>query len=297
METVLYILDLISHAFLHAAEHTLPLLPFLFLTYLLMEFLEHKGGDKAERLIKKAGNAGPLVGGILGALPQCGFAAAAASLYAARILSLGTLYAVFLSSSDEMLAVMLASGVSPLRILKILGVKVAVGILLGFLTDLFLRFVLRRPLITEADTDLCEAEGCHCEDGIFRSALYHTLKVFLFVILVSFSLNILIELLGEDTLAAFLSALPFVGPLVAALVGLIPNCAASVVITQLYLTGTISAGTMLAGLLTGSGVGILILYRTNKSLRENLVFTAVLYTFGAVAGILLDLLNIGALLL
>lgn len=297
METVLYILDLISHAFLHAVEHSLPLLPFLLLTYLLMELLEHKGGDRAQRMIQRAGNAGPLVGGLLGALPQCGFAAAAASLYAARILSLGTLYAVFLSSSDEMLAVMLASGVSPLRILKILGVKVAVGILLGFLTDLFLRFVLRRPLITEADTDLCEAEGCHCENGIFRSALFHTLKVFLFVILASFSLNVIIELVGEATLAAFLSAVPFIGPIVAALVGLIPNCAASVVITELYLSEAISAGTMLAGLLTGSGVGILILYRTNKNLRENLIFTAVLYVFGAATGILLDLCNVGALLL
>ena len=297
METVLYILDLISHAFLHAAEHSLPLLPFLLLTYLLMELLEHKGGDKAERLIRKAGNAGPLAGGLLGALPQCGFAAAAASLYAARILSVGTLYAVFLSSSDEMLAVMLAQGISPIRILKILGVKVLVGIILGFLTDLFLRLVLRRPLIAEADTDLCEAEGCHCENGIFRSALYHTLKVFLFVILVSFSLNIVIELVGEDSLAAFLSTVPFLGPLVCALVGLIPNCAASVVITQLYLTETISAGTMLAGLLTGSGVGILILFRTNKRLRENLVFTAVLYLFGALTGILLDLCHIGAFLL
>jgi len=297
METVLYILDLISHAFLHAVEHSLPLLPFLLLTYLLMELLEHKGGDRAQRMIRRAGNAGPLVGGLLGALPQCGFAAAAASLYAARILSLGTLYAVFLSSSDEMLAVMLASGVSPLRILKILGVKVAVGIVLGFLTDLFLRFVLRRPLITEADTDLCEAEGCHCENGIFRSALFHTLKVFLFVILASFSLNVIIELVGEATLAAFLSAVPFIGPIVAALVGLIPNCAASVVITELYLSEAISAGTMLAGLLTGSGVGILILYRTNKNLSENLIFTAVLYAFGAATGILLDLCNIGALLL
>ena len=297
METLLYILDLISHAFLHSLEHSLPLLPFLFLTYLLMEFLEHKGGDKAERFIKNAGNAGPLVGGLLGALPQCGFAASAASLYAARILSLGTLYAVFLSSSDEMLAVMLASGISPLRILKILAVKVAVGILLGFVTDLFLRFVLHRPLITESEADLCEAEGCHCENGIFRSALHHTLKVFLFVILISFSLNIVIDLVGEDTLATFLADLSFIGPLLAALVGLIPNCAASVVITELYLSGTVSAGTMLAGLLTGSGVGILILYRTNKNLRENLIFTAVLYAFGALTGILLDLCNVGALLL
>lgn len=294
METLLYILEIISHSLLHAVEDSVPLLLFLFLAYLLMEFLEHKGGERAEGLIRRAGNAGPLVGGLLGAVPQCGFAAAASEFYAARVLSLGTLYAVFLSSSDEMLAVMIANGTSLPTMLKILGTKAALGIVLGFLTDLFLRFVLKKPVITATENDLCEAEGCHCENGILRSALYHTVKVFLFIVLVSFGLNIVIELIGEETLGSFLSDLPIVGPLVSAVLGLIPNCAVSVVLTQLYLEGTITAGSMLAGLLTGSGVGILVLFRSNKNLRENLIITAVLFAFGASIGILGDLLNIGA---
>lgn len=297
METILYILEIILHSFVHAVKDSAPLILFLFLAYLLMELLEHKGGARAEGLIRRAGNAGPLVGALLGAVPQCGFAAAASGFYAARILSLGTLYAVFLSSSDEMLAVMIASGTAIPTILKILATKVVLGIILGFSTDLFLRFVLKRPILTATENDICETEGCHCENGIFRSAFYHTLKVFLFIILVSFGLNIVIELVGEDVIGSFLSSIPVVGPLVSALVGLIPNCASSVILTQLYLEGTITAGSMLAGLLAGSGVGILVLFRSNKNLRENLVITAVLFAFGATAGILGDLLNIGAFFL
>lgn len=272
------------------------LLPFLFLTYLLMEFLEHRAGEKMEHAIRRAGRVGPLFGGLLGVVPQCGFSAAASGLYAGRVISLGTLIAVYLSTSDEMLPVLIAEGAQATVILKLLGIKLLIGIAAGFAVDLSLRLLVKKKTEDEHIHELCEREGCHCEDGILRSALHHTLYVGLFLLLVTLLLNAAIFFLGEARLAAVFSTVPVLGHLLSALVGLIPNCASSVLITKLYLEGVLSAGCMLSGLLVGTGVGLLVLFRVSRKKRDGFYVLVLLFLIGAVSGMLLDLFGIGNIL-
>ncbi len=283
-----------SHIILHALKHSaldaIKLLPFLFLTYLIMEILEHSSGDRATRLISRSGKVGPAVGAILGALPQCGFSASGASLYSGRVITLGTLFAIFLSTSDEMIPVMISSGAEITTLLIILAVKVIIGMAVGFAADA----VFRRD---EVKIDhICEEEGCHCEEGPLRSALHHSLGVFVFVFAIGFALELVIALVGENTIASLLASIPIVSGLISAAVGLIPNCASSVIITELYLKGILSAGAMMSGLLTGAGVGTLVLFRTNKSIKENLLIILALWAVGAVLGTLLDMVGFGAIL-
>ena len=283
----------ILHVALHALWESALILPFLFVTYRLMELLEHKAGERVENAIKKAGKVGPLVGGALGLVPQCGFSALAAGFYAGRVVSVGTLLAVFLATSDEMLAVFLGARVGVGKILTVMGLKLVIAVLVGFLADLFLR---RREKELHVE-GLCEEEGCRCdESGVWRSALYHTLHVFLFVLLFELLLGFAMELAGESLLTSVLGGVPVLGQLIAALVGLVPNCAASVAIATLYARGVISAGAMLAGLLTSAGAGLLVLLRTNKNRRENLVIVGVLVFVGVLFGVLLDLTGLSALL-
>ena len=276
----------VLHALLHALIDTLKVTVFLFLTYLVMEFLEHHSGKRSENVIKKAGRLGPLAAGFLGAIPQCGFSAAAAGLYAGRLITRGTLIALFLATSDEMLPIMI-SGVAegkmlPLELLSVLGIKIVGGIIIGFLIDL-----LWEKGNTEHEIEeFCTHEGCNCgHDGIWLSALKHTLKIALFVLISTFAINLIIEFVGEDNLGTLMRNIPVLGELIAALFGLIPNCAASVVITNLYIGGTITAGQMLAGLFTGAGVGVLVLFRTNRNIKENLLLTLILYVSGAALGL------------
>lgn len=283
--------EALLHSIEHAALDTAKLLPFLFLTYLLMEILEQKAGDKAEVAVRRAGKWGPLMGGALGAVPQCGFSAAASSLYAGRVLTVGTLLAVFLSTSDEMVPIMLsgiASGqTNVLALMQILLGKVVLGAVTGFIVDLLWR---RKDTV---DIHLiCKQEHCDCEDGALKSAIKHTLKIALYLVIIGFAINLAIELLGEDTLATWFTDLPVVGVLVAALIGMIPNCAASVAVTQLFLDGVISTGAMMAGLLTGAGVGLLVLFRLNRRPKENLLIMGVLLGSGVLWGLLIDLLGI-----
>lgn len=263
------------------------LLPFLFLTYLAMEYLEHRTGDKAASLIKGAGRFGPVIGGLLGMVPQCGFSAAASSLYAGRVITLGTLISIYLSTSDEMLPVLISEQAPMGIILKILLAKAAIGMAAGLLIDLLLRGkgAAERHHIHE----VCEHEHCHCEKGIFRSALSHTAQVALFILLITFALNLILFLVGEEGLAAVILNRPFAGPMLAGLVGLIPNCAGSVVITQLYLEGIIGVGSAMAGLLTGSGLGLLVLFRVNRNKKENVKILGLLYAIGVLTGIIIEL--------
>lgn len=264
------------------------LLPFLFLTYLAMEYLEHKTGDKAETIVKKAGRFGPVIGGALGIVPQCGFSAAASNLYAGRVISLGTLMAIYLSTSDEMLPILISEQAAPGLIVKILLAKAVIGMAVGMVIDILLR---KRGLEEhEHIHDICEHEHCHCEKGIFRSALSHTAQITFFILLITFALNLLLNFVGEDVLANLILSKPVVGPLLASLVGLIPNCAGSVVITQLYLENVIGIGAAMAGLLTGSGVGLLVLFRVNHNRKENLRILGLLYGIGVLAGVVTDLL-------
>lgn len=264
------------------------LLPFLFLTYIVMEYLEHKTGDKTAALVKKAGKFGPVIGGVLGIVPQCGFSAAASNLYAGRVITLGTLMAIYLSTSDEMLPILISEQAPIGTILKILLGKAAIGIAAGLVIDLLLRGKNKNE--HEHIHDMCEQEHCHCEKGIVRSALSHTLQISLFILVITFALNLILFFVGEDALAGLIQNRRFLGPLLAGLVGLIPNCAGSVVITQLYLEKIIGIGAAFAGLLTGSGVGLLVLFRVNHDRKENLKILGLLYVIGVVAGIVMEFL-------
>lgn len=277
------ILDVIIDSFVDSIK----LLPFLFLTYLVMEYLEHRAGEKMQDIIRRSGKAGPAIGGLLGIFPQCGFSAAASNLYAGGIISLGTLMAVFLSTSDEMLPIMISENAGLSMMAKILAVKVVFAVLAGFGID----FVYRRKEENMQIEHLCERHHCHCERGIWRSALHHTVEIFLYILLISLALNLVISLIGEEALGTLILNRPVAGVLIAGLVGMIPNCAASVIVTKLYLDGVLGAGALIAGLLSGTGVGYLVLLRVNDNRRENFRILLLLYIIGVVAGIIIEFLN------
>ena len=269
---------------------TLKLIPFLFLTYLLMEFIEHKTSDKAEHIIKKAGRFGPVLGGLLGIVPQCGFSASAASLYSGHLISLGTMVAIFLSTSDEMLPIFLSEQVSPSVIGKILGVKAATAIILGLIVDIVIHIAKKDKKEVEIHS-ICEHDHCHCEEGILKSAIHHSAHITAFIFIISLILNFVIYFIGEENLGKLFVDIPVLGCGVASLVGLIPNCAASVVITELFLNGVISTAAMISGLLTGCGIGLLVLFRTNKNFKENLAITLLMYLLGVGAGVIFELIG------
>lgn len=268
------------------------LLPFLFFTYLIMEYLEHMAGEKMQAAIRKSGKGGPVLGSVLGAFPQCGFSAAASNLYAGRIITMGTLISVYLSTSDEMLPILISEKAGITMIFKILGTKIMIGMAAGFAVDIIMNRILKKKKEELRIEHLCEQHHCHCENGILKSALHHTLEIFLYILLISFVLNFLAAAVGEELLAGLMSDRPIIGAVIAGIIGLIPNCAASVVITQLYLEGLLSAGAMMAGLLVGAGVGILVLLRVNDNAKENIRIIALLYGIGVAAGILMELLRI-----
>ncbi len=277
------ILDVIHDTYIDSIR----ILPFLFLAYLAMECLEHWTGGKMQAVVRKSGKAGPAIGGVLGIFPQCGFSAAAANLYAGRIITMGTLIAVFLSTSDEMLPIMISENVAADMIGKLLLIKVLFAVAAGFLVDALFR-KKEEPQIEH----LCERQHCHCERGIWRSALSHTWRIFLYIVAVTLILNFAIALVGEETLAAVVLDKPVLGLFAAALVGMIPNCASSVVLTQLYLSGVLGAGALTAGLLSGSGVGFLVLLRVNENRKENLRIFGLLYVLGVVGGALIQILGV-----
>lgn len=264
---------------------TLKIIPFLFLTYLLMEFIEHKAGERAEGFMKRAGVFAPVVGGALGAVPQCGFSAAAANLYAGRVVSVGTLIAVFLSTSDEMLPILISGRVGGGSIALLVLYKALAGILAGLAVDFVLKLMRREREPINIDA-ICDEDNCHCERGIWYSALHHTLTISLFVLLITWALNALIFFVGEENLGAVMYNKPVIGHIIAAIFGLIPNCAASVALTTLCTEGLITVGTMLSGLFSGAGVGILVLFRVNKRPKENLAIVGVILAFAVVFGLL-----------
>lgn len=275
----------------------LKLLPFLFVTYLIMEYIEHKTGDKTKSIIKKSGKWGPVLGAILGIFPQCGFSAAAANLYAGKVITMGTLIAIFLSTSDEMLPILISEAAPVELILKVLAVKLAIGLIAGIVIDCVGQvFRKKREKKEEEETGeeighMCEHEHCHCEkEGIFKSSIKHTLNIFVFIIIISLIMNIIIHFIGEENISNLILNMPVVGPLIAGIVGLIPNCASSVILTQLYLQNVISIGSMIGGLLVGSGIGMLVLFRVNEDFKENMKILTILYLIGVLSGIIIDLI-------
>ena len=278
---------------LDTALDTLKLIPFLFLTYLLMEFLEHKTSEKTEQSLRRAGRFGPVIGAVLGVVPQCGFSASASGLYSGGVISAGTMIAVFLSTSDEMLPVCLSEKVEGSVIAEILAIKVVTGIVIGFAVDIVLKMTGRGRRDAEIHS-LCENDNCHCEEGsIFKSALRHSAQITLFIFVITLALNTLLHFVSEDSLSHIFSGVPFLGCMASALVGLIPNCAASVVITELFINGVIDTGAMISGLLTGCGIGLLVLFRTNKKhMLDNLLIAAAMYFFGVTVGYVVELMGI-----
>lgn len=273
---------------------TVKLLPFLFLTYLLMEFLEHRSGNATGRLLSRSGRVGPFFGGLLGIVPQCGFSAAAAGLYSGRVITIGTLLSVWLTTSDEMLPILISQRVSGWFLLRLLAVKLIIGVVAGFAVDAVCS-AFRKPEDGGAHIeDICEREHCHCGDHFALSALRHTLRIAGFLLAISFALNTLVHFVGEDRIASLILDRPVIGNLLAAVVGLIPNCAASVILTELYLSGVISVGSMLSGLLVGAGVGLLVLFRNNRPVRDSVRVLVILFAIGLLCGILTDLTPLGA---
>lgn len=285
--------EILIHILTHTLLDTAKLLPFLFLTYLIMEYLEHKSGNLTERLLRGSGKIGPLVGGALGIVPQCGFSAAASGLYAGRIITTGTLIAVYLSTSDEMLPILISEGAPITTVLKILGTKLFIGIVAGFAIDRISVLWRRKHHTDEHEhvhlEDICEREHCNCGDHFLLSALKHTAYVAVFILIVTLALNTLIELVGEETIAGALLDRPVLGNFAAAILGLIPNCASSVILTELYLGGVIPMGAMMSGLLVNSGIALTILFRNNRPVQDSLRILAILFCIGFACGTLIDL--------
>ncbi len=323
-------LHIAEHVLEHSLADTLYLIPFLYLTYVLMEWLEHKTGKKTQVAISKAGAAGPAVGSLLGVVPQCGFSAVSATLYAGRVITLGTLFAVFLSTSDEMLPIFLAGQVPLPTVLAIMATKVGIGIICGFLIDFIIR-LLRKGHEPLRIHELCEQDDCGCTQdcdtckqnpelvyehaddcsygcnhehhshdhshdhgwkSILKSALKHTVQVIVFIFIITIVLNTVLEVVGEDVLTDFMQANPHFSVVISALVGLIPNCAASVVIAELYVEGALGAGAMLSGLLVAAGVGLLVLVRTNRHWKQNVAIIVLLFAIGIISGVIVNLTGI-----
>lgn len=281
-------LELLLDIFTDALLDSLKMLPFLFGAYLLMEWLEHRSGEGMEKLLAGARRLGPVTGALLGCVPQCGFSVAAANLYAGRVITMGTLAAVFLSTSDEAVPLLLGAPEKAGVLLPLLALKVLVGALAGMLIDRAARGKVSAH--REGIHDLCR--HCHCEEGnILPAALRHTGSIFLFVLLVNLALGGGVALLGEEKLSALLLSESFLQPAAAALLGLIPNCAASVLLTRLYLAGAVDFASLAAGLLPASGVGLMVLFRANPRPRENLLILALTWGTGAAVGLFLRLLG------
>ena len=271
---------------------SIKLIPFLFIAYLIMEYIEHKTSQKYRETIKKSGKFGPLIGSFLGIFPQCGFSVVATNFYAGRVITLGTLISVYLTTSDEMIPIMISEAVPLWTILKILFVKLVIGIVAGFVIDFVLRLINKNKKIEEENiVDLCEHDHCHCEKGILKSSIHHTLSIFVFILIVTFIINTAIYFIGEENISNILLNKPIFGPIVSSLIGLIPNCASSVIITNMYLKNVINVGTMIAGLLVNAGVGLVVLFKTNKKIKENIAIICLLYIVGVISGIVLEFLK------
>lgn len=268
---------------------SLKLLPFLFIAFLIIELIEHKLNKQTKKIVSKSGKVGPLIGSLLGLFPQCGFSVMATNLYVTRIITLGTLISIYLATSDEMLPIMLSQKIAFIEIVKLLGIKFICGIIWGFIIDLLLNKKSKKENI---NYEICDEDHCNChEEGVIKSTLIHTFKTLLFIMLVSFLLNILLHFIGEDSLSKLFLKNSIFGPFISSLLGLIPNCGSSIVITELYLNGAISLGSAMAGLLTGSGVALLVLFKENKDIKENVTILSLLYGLGVISGIIIELIT------
>lgn len=264
---------------------TLKLVPFLFIAFLLIELFEHKFSKKSIKVVESSGKYGPILGSFLGIIPQCGFSVMATNLYVTRLITLGTLISIYLSTSDEMLPILISEKAEFSLIIKILLIKLFIGMLVGFIIDKIFKVKKEKK-----NYDICEEEHCHCKESIIISSLKHTLNIVVFILLINFILNICFNYLGQDYLSKILLKDSFFGPFISSLIGLIPNCGASVMLTELYINNAINFGSLISGLLTGSGIAIMILFKTNKHFLENLKIVGILYIVGVLSGIIIELI-------
>lgn len=276
----------------HTLLDTVKLIPFLLIAFLLLEFIEHKMSNKSKKILVKNQKYGPIIGSVLGAFPQCGFSVMATNLFNGRVITIGTLIAIYLSTSDEMLPILISNGTSFKIIVSIILIKVFIGILFGFIIDILFKKKNKVIEVNHEIHEICHDENCHCEDGIIKSSLKHTISIIFFVLIANLLINLVIHYIGEDKISEFISNSNYFTYFLSSLIGLIPNCASSVIITELYLSEMITLGNMLSGVLTGSGIGILVLFRTNKDLKENLLILSLIYLIGVFSGIIIDLLGV-----
>lgn len=267
----------------------LKLLPFLFITFLIIEIIEHKFSSKSKKIIIKSKKIGPIIGSILGIIPQCGFSVMGTNLYITRIISLGTLFSIYLSTSDEMLPILLSEKVDIKIILSIILIKVLFGILYGLIIDLILS---RRKEKEKINYEICDKEHCHCESSIIVSSIKHTLSIGLFLLVTTFIINIAFAYVGEDYLSKIFLKDTYFGSFITSLIGLIPNCGSSVILTELYVNGAINMSALIAGLLTGCGTALIVLFKENKNLKQNIIIISLLYILGAASGLILELINL-----
>lgn len=265
----------------------LKILPFLFIAFLIIEFFEHKLSHKTEKTIKKAGKFGPLIGSLLGALPQCGFSVLATNLYITRIISLGTLIAIYLSTSDEMLPILIAEKAPINSILLLIFIKIIIGLVCGFIIDLIIR--KENP---KEHFEICEHDHCDCEHGIILSSIKHTIKTLIFIFIITFILNAAFHYIGEDNIKHIFDKTNLFTPFIAGIIGLIPNCGSSIILTELYIAEILPLSSALAGLLANSGVALLILFKSNPNIKENLKIIGILYLISVITGLLLKIFGV-----
>lgn len=268
---------------------SLKLIPFLLVAFLIIELLEHKLNNKTKSIITKSKKIGPIIGSLLGVIPQCGFSVMATNLYITRIITLGTLISIYLSTSDEMLIIMISEKVEISLILKILLIKIFFGIVYGLIID---KIINKKKKDKETNYELCDEEHCDCNHSILLSAIKHTLHITLFIFIITLIINTIFTLLGDNYLSKILLNNSILSPFITSLIGLIPNCAASVILTELYLNSTISLGALIGGLLTSSGSSLLVLIKNNKNQKENLLIILLLYTLGVLSGIIIELISL-----
>lgn len=281
-------MEMLKDVILDTSFDCLKMLPFLFVAFILIEAFEHYSSEFTEKLLIKVGKAGPIVGAVAGCVPQCGFSVMAANLYAGGIISVGTLLSVFIATSDEAILIMLGDPGAIREVGSLLAAKVLIAIAAGYIVDIFLKNRISEP---KASGNLCDDCGCHKEDSnVLKSAWHHTVKIFIYLFLFTGILNFCVEIFGIEQLSAFLLGDTILQPVIAAVIGLIPNCAASVILTQLYLSGAISFASVIAGLCTGAGIGLVVLCKVNRDKRENLKIIGVLLAIAVIVGILVEII-------